>query len=68
MTLGERVLVQRRRCKMSQDALAQQAGVNKMTIWRLEKGTIKDVKGEVLGKLAVALGVSADYLLGLQEE
>jgi transcriptional regulator with XRE-family HTH domain len=53
---------------MSQDALAQQAGVNKMTIWRLEKGTIKDVKGEVLGKLAVALGVSADYLLGLQEE
>lgn len=68
MTLGERVLVHRRRCKLSQESLAEQAGINKMTIWRLEQGRIKDVKGEVLGKLALALGVSADYLLGLKEE
>jgi transcriptional regulator with XRE-family HTH domain len=68
MTLGERVLVHRRRCKLSQESLADLAGINKMTIWRLEKGAITDVKGAVLGKLATALGVSADYLLGLTKE
>ena len=57
MTLGERVLLLRRRKRLTQDALADQAGVNKMTIWRLEHGVIQDMKGQVLAKMAVALDV-----------
>src|SRR5712692_5744617 len=68
MTLGERILLLRRRKRLTQDELAMQAGVNKMTIWRLEHGAIRDVKGQVLGKMALALETTADYLLGLRED
>ena len=68
MTLGERVLLLRRRKRLTQDELAVQSGVNKMTIWRLEHGAIQDVKGHVLGKMALALETTADYLLGLRED
>ena len=68
MTLGERILLLRRRKQLTQDELAAQSGVNKMTIWRLEHGAIQDVKGQVLGKMALALETTADYLLGLREE
>jgi transcriptional regulator with XRE-family HTH domain len=67
MTLGERILLLRRRKRLTQDELAAQSGVNKMTIWRLEHGAIHDVKGQVLGKMALALDTTADYLLGLRE-
>ena len=68
MTLGERILLLRRRKRLTQEELAAQSGVNKMTIWRLEYGAIHDVKGQVLGKMAVALETTADYLLGLRED
>jgi transcriptional regulator with XRE-family HTH domain len=68
MTLGERILLLRRRKRLTQDELATQSGVNKMTIWRLEHGAIHDVKGQVLGKMALALDTTADYLLGLRED
>ena len=68
MTLGERILLLRRRKQLTQDELAAQSGVNKMTIWRLEHGAIQDVKGQVLGKMALALETTADYLLGLCED
>jgi transcriptional regulator with XRE-family HTH domain len=68
MTLGERILLLRRRKRLTQDELAAQSGVNKMTIWRLEHGAINDVKGRVLGKMALALDTTADYLLGLRED
>ena len=68
MTLGERILLLRRRKRLTQDELAAQSGVNKMTIWRLEHGAIHDVKGQVLGKMALALDTTADYLLGLRED
>lgn len=68
MTLGERILLLRRRKRLTQEALATQAGVNKMTIWRLEHGAIQDVKGQVLAKMALALETTTDYLLGLRED
>ena len=68
MTLGERILLLRRRKRLTQEELAAQSGVNKMTIWRLEHGAIHDVKGQVLGKMALALETTADYLLGLRED
>jgi transcriptional regulator with XRE-family HTH domain len=68
MTLGERVLVLRRRQGLSQDALAAQVGIHKMTIWRLENNAILDVKGQLLGHLADTLRCSTDYLLGRAAE
>ncbi len=68
MTLGERILLLRRRKRLTQDELAAQSGVNKMTVWRLEHGAIQDVKGQVLAKMALALETTTDYLLGLRED
>jgi transcriptional regulator with XRE-family HTH domain len=63
--VGERVLLLRRRGGLSQHALAAKAGVDVMTISRLESGTKKRLEVEPLARLARALGVSADHLLGL---
>jgi transcriptional regulator with XRE-family HTH domain len=68
MTLGERILILRRRQDMTQQQLAKEAGLNKNTIARLEQGNLKDLGGKLVAKLAQALGTSTDYLLGLTEE
>src|SRR2546429_5820521 len=67
MTLGERVLIWRRRRNLTQQALAEAVGIAKNTIARLEQGGITDLRGQVIARLAQALGVSTDYLLGLDE-
>ena len=63
--LGERVLVLRRRMDLSQHGLADKAGVDVMTISRLERGDKKRLEVEPLARLAHALGVTTDYLLGV---
>jgi transcriptional regulator with XRE-family HTH domain len=68
MTLGERILILRRRQDMTQQQLAKEAGLNKNTIARLEQGNLKDLGGRLVAKVAQALGTSTDYLLGLTEE
>jgi transcriptional regulator with XRE-family HTH domain len=68
MTLGERILILRRRQGMTQQQLAKEAGLNKNTIARLEQGNLKDLGGRLVAKLAQALGTSTDYLLGLTDE
>ena len=67
MTLGERVLILRRRRRLSQAGLADVAGLHRNTIARLEQGDLHDLAGESLVKLARALGCSADVLLGMRE-
>jgi transcriptional regulator with XRE-family HTH domain len=67
MTLGERILILRRRNHMTQRELAKEAGLNTNTIARLEQGNLKDLGGQSVVKLARALGTSTDYLLGLSE-
>jgi transcriptional regulator with XRE-family HTH domain len=68
MTLGERILILRRRQDMTQQQLAKEAGLNKNTIARLEQRNLHDLGGKSVAKLAKALGTSTDYLLGLTEE
>jgi transcriptional regulator with XRE-family HTH domain len=63
--MGERVLLLRRRAALSQHDLAQKAGVDVMTISRLERGTKKRLEVEPLARLSRALGVTTDDLLGL---
>src|SRR5262245_28472985 len=67
MTLGERVLIVRRRRDMTQRQLAKAAGLNTNTISRLEQGDLKDLGGTAIANVARALGTSADFLLGLSE-
>ena len=66
--LGERVLLLRRRAGWSQNELARLAGVDVMTISRLERGDKKRLEIEPLARLATALHVTTDYLLGREEE
>ena len=68
MTLGERLLILRRRLGLTQKELAQAAGLNTNTIARLEQGDMKDLGGQSVLKLARALGTTTDYLLGAHEE
>ena len=65
--LGERVLLLRRRAKLSQPELAQQAGMSVTTLNRVENAH-QSLYMEKIAALATALGTTADYLLGLSEE
>jgi transcriptional regulator with XRE-family HTH domain len=66
--LGQRVLLLRRDKKISQQALAEKAGISANTIARLERGDIQKIYSDNLERLADALEVSADYLLGRTSE
>jgi transcriptional regulator with XRE-family HTH domain len=67
MTLGERILILRRRLKMSQADVAGAAGLAKNTIARLEQGSVKDLSGVTIVQVARALQVSTDVLLGVED-
>jgi transcriptional regulator with XRE-family HTH domain len=63
--LKDRVAQARAKKHLTQEQLAAAAGVRQSHISRIESGDIKNVRGDILGKMAQALGVSTDYLLGL---
>jgi len=65
---AKRLREARQHCGWSQIELGRRSGVHHMAISRLERGNKKDVTGATLRKLAVALGVSADWLLGIADE
>ena len=64
---GERVMLERRRIDMNQDALGRLAGVNQSYISRLEKNKIKNVGIDTIAAIADGLGVTIPYLLGLSD-
>jgi transcriptional regulator with XRE-family HTH domain len=66
--LGERLERARQAKRMTQEQLAAASGVKQSHISRLESGDIKDIKGSTLRRLARALGVTTDELLGMDEE
>jgi transcriptional regulator with XRE-family HTH domain len=63
-TIGERVMLMRRRRGLGQRDLAALAEMSPTTLNRLEKG-LQSVYAERLATIARILEVSADYLLGL---
>jgi transcriptional regulator with XRE-family HTH domain len=63
MLFGERLLVIRKAKKISQEELAKAIGVHAPVIGRYERGEVKP-SIEVATKLAEALQVSLDYLVG----
>ena len=64
MALADRLQAARERKGWSQTDLARESSVPYSTIWRLENRATLDPKGGLLHKLATALEVSVDYLLG----
>jgi transcriptional regulator with XRE-family HTH domain len=66
LTTGERIQVWRRRHELRQKELAQDVGISAKQLGRYE-ADISPVPSDILGRIAVRLGVSADYLLGLAE-
>jgi transcriptional regulator with XRE-family HTH domain len=66
MRLGEIVKILREKKGWRQKQLADASGITQATISRLEKGLVNQLKSDALGRLANALGVSADILLGLE--
>ena len=67
-SIAERVRAVRKDRGWSQIELGRRADVHPMLISRLEKRHKKEINGITLRKLAKALRVSSDYLLGLKEE
>ncbi|MGA1865163.1 MAG: helix-turn-helix domain-containing protein [bacterium] len=64
LSLGELIKIQRKRLDMNQRELARASGITPATISRLESGQVKELKSEALKRLADALDITADYLLG----
>jgi len=55
----------RQDCGWSQIELGKRSAVHHTAISRLERGDKKDVTGATMRTLALALGVSPDWLLGM---
>lgn len=66
MTLGQKVKNRRRQLEMTQVKLSEKTGLSQGYISMLEKG-IFDPTAPVIIKLAVALTMSADELLGIND-
>lgn len=63
MLFGERLSTVRKTKKISQDELAKRIGVHAPVIGRYERGEVKP-SIEVATKIAEALEISLDYLVG----
>ena len=68
MHLGEKVLRLRTAKRLTQQELADRAGISQPIISRLEKNVRANVNADVLKGLAKALGCTTDYLVGMHEE
>lgn len=67
MTFGERITLIRKQLKLSQQDLAKKIGTSAPIVGRYEREEIKP-SIDVAAKLADALGVSLDYLLGKSDK
>jgi transcriptional regulator with XRE-family HTH domain len=67
-SIADRLRVAREDRGWSQVELGKRSGVHAMLISRIETKAKKDVNATTVRKLAKALRVSGDYLLGLKDE
>jgi transcriptional regulator with XRE-family HTH domain len=66
--IGVRVVLSRTRRGWSQKELSEKTGLSQKTLSLLEKGHSQRLYAETVVRLAKALGVSTDWLLGLETE
>lgn len=62
-SIGDRILTIRKELNISQKELADKVGITEASLSRYENN-LREPRAEILGKIAIALGVSTDYLLG----
>ena len=65
--LGKRIVATREQIGWSQRDLVRVSGVGQNNLSALEQGKKPSVRADTVVRLAEALGVSADYLLGLMD-
>jgi transcriptional regulator with XRE-family HTH domain len=65
---ARRVAEERKKRGWTQQELASRAGTSYQTIWRIEHGKHKEPGIYVARKIARALQVSLDYLIGVYEK
>jgi transcriptional regulator with XRE-family HTH domain len=68
MRLGEKIQRLRAERGLTQQELADRAGVSQTIISRLESRSRHNVNADVLKGLAKALGCTTDYLVGMYED
>jgi transcriptional regulator with XRE-family HTH domain len=66
MTFGEKIIVLRKQLKWSQDDLAKKLGTSAPIVGRYERNEITQ-SIDVAAKIAEALNVTVDYLVGQSE-
>ncbi|RDY26712.1 XRE family transcriptional regulator [Romboutsia weinsteinii] len=66
-SIGARISKARRMLNLNQKELSQRANITEASLSRYENG-LRDPKAAVLIKLAEALDVSTDYLLGITDD
>jgi transcriptional regulator with XRE-family HTH domain len=66
--LGEKIRRRRGELDLTQEQLAAATGLKQSHISRIEKGDIKDVEGDTLRRLALALRITSDFLLGIERK
>ncbi|MCT4597836.1 MAG: helix-turn-helix transcriptional regulator [Vallitalea sp.] len=62
-SIGNRILKIRKKKNLTQKELAHKVHVTEATISRYENN-LREPKGEIINKLAIALNTTTDYLLG----
>jgi transcriptional regulator with XRE-family HTH domain len=66
--LHERLRQARKAIGLTQKELEEASGIPQNTISRIELGKNPEISTRTLTALALALNISADYLLGLKDE
>lgn len=64
---GHRVRALRHQRNLTAEQLAHSAGITLRHLWRLERNDRPKVWGTTVARLALALGTTTDYLLGLMD-
>lgn len=65
--VGERIRSLRGAARLRQADVAHRAGIHEMTLCRVEGGKASAIYAETIYRIAWALGVSADCILGIEE-
>jgi len=63
MTQGDRIRKARKKAKLTQEALASETGIGRVTIAQLENNTVKSIDGAKMVRLCSVLNISAEWLL-----
>jgi DNA-binding XRE family transcriptional regulator len=68
MSLAVRLFQYRHRRGLTQQKLADLAGLSQGLIARIERGNVKDPSMSVVRRLATALGITSDLLIGMYDD